>query len=245
MLTGGLTERLSGSTGTAYRWGLCRGRVLFARCAQEHHAQQPVELRHAFLGGKPRYLGERRRGVRRFQTRRQATVLYGAAEGATAASCCAGCRRAGNNAHFYRVLKAAQYPKAEAQSFLLVSHATHDRRRPSREFRQFVEVVRREPEIVRVLFTTQPRADKIHDFESLVHAPVGHPVMRGDALLEFQKGTWKVTKHAIAIVAQPGQQNGPTGQPAMALENDLRIKPPIKTVGHGKPEAREPSKQDE
>jgi len=150
---------------------------------------------------------------------------------------------AGNNAHFYRVLKAAQYPEAEPQSFLLVSHATHDRHRPSSEFRRFVEVARREPEIVKVFFTTQPRADKIHDFESLVHASVGHTALQGDARLEFQNGTWKVTKHAIAIATQPPQQNRPTGQPSMALEKDLPIKPPIKTVKHGKP--RNPAREDQ
>jgi hypothetical protein len=32
---------------------------------------------------------------------------------------------------------------------------------------------------------------------------------------------------------------------SMALENDSRIKPPMKTVRHGKPEPRKPSKQDE
>ena len=73
---------------------------------------------------------------------------------------------AGYNDHFYRVLDAAQYPMAVAQSFLLVSHATHDRHRPSAEFREFVEHVRHDPEIIRVLFTTQPRASRrLADFE--------------------------------------------------------------------------------
>ena len=152
---------------------------------------------------------------------------------------------AGNNAHFYRVLKAAHYPKAEQQSFLLVSHATHDRHRPSSEFRRFVEVVRREPEIVRVLFTTQPRADKIHDFESLMHAGVGLAALQGDARLEFKGGRWKVTKHAIAITTQPPQQSRSTGKPSMALEKDLPIKPPIRTVKQGKPERGKLSKIDQ
>lgn len=151
---------------------------------------------------------------------------------------------AGYNDHFYRVLDAAQYPMAVAQSFLLVSHATHDRHRPSAEFREFVEHVRHDPEIIRVLFTTQPLPEKIRDFESLVHAPVLHTALQGDARLEFQNGTWKVTKHAIAIVTQPAQQNEPAGQPSMALEKDLPIKPPIKTVKHGKPERGKPSKTD-
>ena len=131
---------------------------------------------------------------------------------------------AGNNDHFYRVLDAAQYPMAVAQSFLLVSHATHDRHRPSEEFRKFVEHVRRDPEIVSVLFTTQPLPDKISDFASLVHASVGSIAQEGDVCLEFQSGAWTVNKHAIVVAPQP------TGQPTIALATNLAIKPPIKIV---------------
>jgi hypothetical protein len=139
---------------------------------------------------------------------------------------------AGNNAHFYRVLIAAQYSEAVTQSFLLVSHATKDRHRPSGEFRQFVEDLRREPDIVSVLFTAQPRTDKVRDFEDLVHATVGHRAQQGDARLEFREGTWRVTKHAIAISQQRTQVNAETtDQPTMALERDLPIKPPITLVG--------------
>jgi len=108
-------------------------------------------------------------------------------------------RHAGNNAHFYHVLRAARYPKAEPQSFLLLSHATQDRYRPSREFCQFVEDVRREPEIVSLLFTSQPRVHQIRGLEALVHAPIGRPADRGDVCLELQDGIWRVTKHAIAV----------------------------------------------
>lgn len=106
---------------------------------------------------------------------------------------------AGSNAHFYQVLKAARYPEAVPQSFLLLSHATRDRHRPSREFCHFVEDVRREPEIVSLLFTAQPLVDKIRGFEAIVHAPVGRPADQGDLSLRFEDGKWKVTKHAIAL----------------------------------------------
>jgi hypothetical protein len=152
---------------------------------------------------------------------------------------------AGDNDHFYRVLEAAQYPMTVAQSFLLVSHATHDRHRPSREFRDFVEDIRREPETVSVLFTTQPRAEKIRDFESLVHANVGPPAEEGDARLEFRNGAWTVTKHAIVVAHQLAEEPpGATGQPAMALAKDLPIKPPIKIVKRRKKGLRTPSEED-
>ena len=134
----------------------------------------------------------------------------------------------GNNDHFYRVLNAARYPKTGEQSYLLISHATHDRHRPSDEFRKFVEHVRHDAEIVSVLFTTQPLPEKVSDFASLVHTTVGPPAKEGDVRLEFRNGAWEVTKHAIAVPSE--QQPGSTGQQTMALDHDLSIKPPIKTV---------------
>jgi hypothetical protein len=146
---------------------------------------------------------------------------------------------AGNNDHFYRVLDAAQYPMA--QSFLLVSHATHDRHRPSSEFRQFLEHVRHDPEIVRVLFTTQPLSEKISDFASLVHPSVGSIAQEGDVRLEFRSGAWKVKKHAIAVVAYPLEGSPEsTGQPTMALATDLAIRPPIKIMKQRKRAGRKP-----
>jgi hypothetical protein len=107
---------------------------------------------------------------------------------------------AGNNAHFYRVLLEAKYPQEVTRSFLLVSHATNDRHRPSREFEQFVQDIRQDPETVSVLFTTQPRAEKIRDFRSLVHSPTGPQVAtEGDVRLEFRNGNWTVIKHVISV----------------------------------------------
>jgi hypothetical protein len=107
---------------------------------------------------------------------------------------------AGNNAHFYRVLAAANYPHQVSQSFLLVSHATKDPHRPSREFNQFVQDLRRQPEVIKLLFTTQPRADKIHEFKPLVHPNVGTTAASaGDARLVFRQGAWEVLMHAIKV----------------------------------------------
>jgi beta-lactamase superfamily II metal-dependent hydrolase len=106
---------------------------------------------------------------------------------------------AGNNAHFYRVLLVANYPEQALQSFLLVSHATADAHRPSAEFSHFVQDVRRDREIVSVLFTAQPVPDKVRDFRFLVHPPVGPTSQEGDVRLEFRNGAWSVTRHSIAV----------------------------------------------
>ncbi len=87
----GTVERPCQKTlGPSTSGSVCSGRVLFGWCAQEHHAKQPVELRHAFLGGKPRNLSDGRRRVRRFQTPRATTVLSGPAEGVISIACRAG-----------------------------------------------------------------------------------------------------------------------------------------------------------
>ena len=106
---------------------------------------------------------------------------------------------AGNNAHFYRVLAAAKYPQQDTQSFLLVSHATHDNHRPSREFSQFVQGLRRKSDVAKILFTTQPIPDKVREFKSLVHPTVGPVATEGDASLVFKQGGWRVVKHAIQV----------------------------------------------
>jgi hypothetical protein len=110
---------------------------------------------------------------------------------------------AGDNAHFYRVLQAAKYPLAKSKSFLLVSHATHDRYRPSRQFREFTEDVRRDPEVVSVLFTTQPLDEKIRSFASLIYRNVGPTGDRGDVRLEYGRRGWVVTRHAIVVGPPP------------------------------------------
>jgi len=111
---------------------------------------------------------------------------------------------AGNNAHFYRVLLEAKYPQEVTPSFLLVSHATNDSHRPSREFGQFVQDIRQDPETVSVLFTTQPRAEKIRDFRALVHPPVGPQIAKeGDVRLVFRNGNWTVIKHVISVWPLP------------------------------------------
>jgi len=106
---------------------------------------------------------------------------------------------AGNNAHFYRVLTTAKYPEQVDRSYLLVSHSTEDPYRPSREFRQFVHDLRREPDVVSILFTTQQRADKVREFKAVVHPSVGPINREGDVCIQYCDGAWVVKKHAIKV----------------------------------------------
>ena len=106
---------------------------------------------------------------------------------------------AGNNAHFYRALLEADYPGQEAKSLLLVSHATHDKHRPSKEFGMFVEDVRREGDDVQLLFTSEPSAAKVRDYRDLIHPVVGAQSTVGDVRVEFDGREWRVAKHAVKV----------------------------------------------
>ena len=132
----------------------------------------------------------------------------------------------GNAAHFYRVLRDANYPQTD--SFLLLSHATRDKHRPSREFREFAEYARLDPELIRVLFTTRPRQRHIRGFEELVHPSVGPTGDEGDIRLEYQDGTWQVTKHAIALtIATPP---GGTAPYSVVLQRSITVSPPFRLI---------------
>lgn len=104
---------------------------------------------------------------------------------------------AGNNAHFYLVLSAAGYGRQSNRSYLLVSHATKDAHRPSREFNLFLENLRTDHERVHVLFTSRPREEKVREFKSMIYPVVDKPAEFGDVRLLFDKKRWHVKKHAI------------------------------------------------
>jgi hypothetical protein len=63
---------------------------------------------------------------------------------------------AGNNADFYNVLIEAGYGGQKAKSWLLLSHATKDKHRPSDIFGDFIGEVRSDGDDMALLFTSLP-----------------------------------------------------------------------------------------
>lgn len=104
----------------------------------------------------------------------------------------------GANAHFYRVLNAAKYPEQHDTSYLLLSHATEDKYRPSIEFRDFVMAGRTFGDDMVVLFTSRPSAAKVAGYENAIYPVVGKARDVGDVRLEFGRSAWTVVKHSIA-----------------------------------------------
>lgn len=105
----------------------------------------------------------------------------------------------GNNAHFYRVLAAAKYPEQDERSYLLLSHADHDKTRPSDVFHDFLMATLGKGDDVKLLFTSEPTRDKVLDYLSAIHPKVGSAGRTGDIRLEFAAGAWKVIKHAVEV----------------------------------------------
>lgn len=106
----------------------------------------------------------------------------------------------GNNAEFYNVLGAANYLVQQAPTFLLLSHATRDRFRPSEVLAQFLEQVPRGQDNPHLLFTSEPLPDKVQDFRRLINPPVpaGYSNTVGDVRLAYD-GKWRVLRHAISV----------------------------------------------
>lgn len=110
----------------------------------------------------------------------------------------------GRNAHFYRVLLEADYANQEVGSFLLLSHATDDRHRPSAEFGKFIAKIRTDDDVISLLFTSKPKREKVKDYIDLIHPiePSGNfQEDVGDVCMEYSTNSgWKVITHAIEVV---------------------------------------------
>lgn len=109
---------------------------------------------------------------------------------------------AGSNADFYKVLLQSKYATSSQESYLLLSHATHDRHRPSTEFKSFLDTLTKTSPATRklhLLFTSEPLPTNptVTFHQGLFHPVVGSPALEGDVRLVYSNGAWRVIKHAI------------------------------------------------
>ena len=105
---------------------------------------------------------------------------------------------AGNNAHFYRCLLKSNFPTQEEMSYLMLSHATLDKHRPSDIFAKFIESLGRDDRQVQLLFTSTPKEPKVRDFKELIASVAGRSRQSGDVRLCFDRH-WRVTHHAVRV----------------------------------------------
>ena len=106
---------------------------------------------------------------------------------------------AGKNAEFYNVLGEAGYGAQRNRSWLLLSHATDDPKRPSEIFASFLGQVRNPTGQINLLFTSRPQRNKVRDFISLICPPTATPREVGDVRLYYDSSGWHVEKHLIQV----------------------------------------------
>lgn len=107
----------------------------------------------------------------------------------------------GHNKYFYHALEAAQYPQGTGTSYLLLSHEVKGKSRPSRIFSMFLARLGGKINKVRILFTSEPRADAVTDYRERASPPVpkNQNSDRGDVRLLYANKRWVVKKHAILL----------------------------------------------
>lgn len=106
---------------------------------------------------------------------------------------------AGNNAYFYRCLLASNYREQDATTYLLLSHATRDKHRPSDVFSKFIAGLGRTPADTQLLFTSTPQEAKVRDVTAFLAPVVGQAATAGDVRLEFDGREWRIAAHAVSI----------------------------------------------
>lgn len=106
---------------------------------------------------------------------------------------------AGRNSHFYHVIQNTNYSKQEDTSFLLLSHATKDRSRPSKEFESFVKNITQQNKNINLLFTCMPQKRKVNNYQSFIYKNIGVPQEKGDVRLIYDGTKWIVKKHSILV----------------------------------------------
>jgi hypothetical protein len=111
---------------------------------------------------------------------------------------------AGRNFDFYNALLAAKFGDQKDRAFLLLSHEKHAQTRPSPEFGEFIARLRRDPDNVRLLFTSIPDVAKVEDYRALINpiVPAGAGSSdEGDLQLSYQDSPsgWHVDRHAIKV----------------------------------------------
>lgn len=105
----------------------------------------------------------------------------------------------GLNHSFYNGLLAAKDQERPRLSYLLLSHALHDKTRPSAIFGQYVAQIRDGTHDPLLLFTSEPLEALVRDFKPLIAPVVGKQDHVGDVRIAFIERAWSVISHAVQV----------------------------------------------
>ena len=105
----------------------------------------------------------------------------------------------GYNHSFYNGLLEARGSGGARKTYLLLSHAVHDKSRPSHAFGLYIAQVRSAENGPVLLFTSEPQVSKVKDYEALIAAATGSRGPVGDVRLRHSEQGWEVLAHAIGL----------------------------------------------
>ncbi len=106
---------------------------------------------------------------------------------------------AGHNAHFYNCLLASGFVHQSSLAYLLLSHGTDDKFRPSEIFSRFIEELGKGDDQIQLLFTSTPKEPKVRDIKHLIAPTVGPALANGDVRLSFDGDNWSVQSHHVEV----------------------------------------------
>lgn len=105
----------------------------------------------------------------------------------------------GRNHSFYNGLLDAREKGGVGETYLLLSHAVKDAKRPSDVFGLYIAQVRTAENTPKLLFTSEPKLTNVKDFTALIAPVAGTKAEKGDIRLKFADGGWQVLAHSVSV----------------------------------------------
>jgi hypothetical protein len=105
----------------------------------------------------------------------------------------------GRNHSFYNGLLEAREKGGIGETYLLLSHAVQDSKRPSDIFGLYIAQVRTAENMPKLLFTSEPKLTNVKDFTALIAPAAGPKAEKGDVRLKFADGKWRVLAHSVSV----------------------------------------------
>ncbi len=105
----------------------------------------------------------------------------------------------GHNAYFYHSLRESGFVCQSSLAYLLLSHGTYDKHRPSDIFSEFIKELEKGKGKVQLLFTSKPLKSKVHGIKHLIADRVGPTQGKGDVRLSFDCDKWYVKSHHVKV----------------------------------------------
>lgn len=85
------------------------------------------------------------------------------------------------------------------ETYLLLSHAVQDAKRPSDVFGLYIAQVQTAESTPQLVFTSEPKLNNVKDFTVLIAPVAGTKAGKGDVRLKYSEGGWRVLAHSVSM----------------------------------------------